>query len=118
VPTVDTTRYRYLLNSYMNADYNVLFMAETGVGKSVVINSFLNEMVDGGNVAAYIMGYSAQTKPMNLRDVLESKLEKKRKNLLGPPSGKTFFLFIDDLNMPALETYGEALLYFISPVYR
>jgi len=45
VPTVDTTRYRYLLNKLMNAGHNVLFMAETGVGKSVVINSFLNEMV-------------------------------------------------------------------------
>ena len=54
----------------------------------------------------HVVGYSAQTKPANLRDVLETKLEKKRKNLLGPPSGKKMFLFIDDLNMPALETYG------------
>ena len=106
VPTVDTTRYRYLLDKFMNSSFNVLFMAETGVGKSVVINSFLNEMVAGGKVASYVMGYSAQTKPSNLRDVLESKLEKKRKNLLGPPSGKKMFLFIDDLNMPSLETYG------------
>lgn len=37
------------------------------------------------------------------QDVLESKLEKKRKNLLGPPSGKRMLFFIDDLNMPALE---------------
>jgi len=106
VPTMDTTRYRYLLDVLMNAGKNVLFMAETGVGKSVVINSFLNEMVAAGKVTTYVVGYSAQTKPANLRDVLETKLEKKRKNLLGPPSGKKMFLFIDDLNMPALETYG------------
>jgi dynein heavy chain len=49
------------------------------------------------------MGYSAQTKPRNLKDVLEGKLEKKRKNLLGPPAGKKMLFFIDDLNMPALE---------------
>jgi dynein heavy chain len=90
----------------MNAGNNVLFMAETGVGNSVVINSFLNEMVATGNTVSYVMGYSAQTKPSNLRDVFETKLEKKRKNLLGPPSGKKMFMFIDDLNMPALETYG------------
>jgi dynein heavy chain len=53
-----------------------------------------------------VVGYSAQTKPANLRDVLESKLEKKRQKLLGPPSGKKMFLFVDDLNMPALEKYG------------
>ena len=88
VPTVDTTRYRYLLNKLMNAGNNVLFMAETGVGKSVVINSFLNDMVATGKTVSYVMGYSAQTKPSNLRDVFETKLEKKRKTLLGPPSGK------------------------------
>lgn len=52
---------------------------------------------------SYTMGYSAQTKPRNLKDVLEAKLEKKRKNLLGPPAGKKMLFFIDDLNMPALE---------------
>lgn len=106
VPTQDTARYRYLLHSLMNTGNNVLFMGETGVGKSVVINSFLNEMVATDKVVSYVVGYSAQTKPANLRDVLETKLEKKRKNLLGPPSGKKMFLFIDDLNMPGLETYG------------
>ena len=78
----------------MNNRHNVLFMGETGVGKSVVVGSFLNEMVDQGHVQSYVMGYSAQTKPANLRDVFESKLEKKRKNLLGPPSGKKMFMFV------------------------
>ena len=106
VPTVDTTRYRYLLKSLMSAGHNVLFMAETGVGKSSVVSAFLNDTVAAGHTVSYTMGYSAQSKPSNLRDILEAKLEKKRKNLLGPPSGKKMFLFIDDLNMPSLETFG------------
>eukprot|EP00981_Chlorochromonas_danica_P000077 scaffold30_cov166-Ochromonas_danica.AAC.10 len=106
VPTADTTRYRYLLQRLANASHNVLLMGETGVGKSVIISSFLNEMVASNTYVSYVMGYSAQTKPANLRDVLETKLEKKRKNLLGPPAGKRMLLFIDDLNMPALEKYG------------
>jgi dynein heavy chain len=106
VPTMDTTRYRYVLQKLTAAGHNVLFMAETGVGKSVIIGSFLNEMNAEGKIVSYTMGYSAQTKPANLRDVLETKLEKKRKNLLGPPAGKKMYMFIDDLNMPALEKYG------------
>jgi dynein heavy chain, axonemal len=106
VPTIDSTRYRYFLQRMTNAGHNVLFMGETGVGKSVIISSFLNEMVATSKVVSYIVGYSAQTKPANLRDVLETKLEKKRKNLLGPPAGKKMLLFVDDLNMPALEKYG------------
>jgi dynein heavy chain len=62
VPTIDTTRYRYLLDKLMKAGHNVLFMAETGVGKSVVVSSFLNEMVEEGKTVQYVMGYSAQTK--------------------------------------------------------
>ena len=62
VPTVDTTRYRYLLEKLMSAGHNVLFMAETGVGKSSVVSSFLNDMVAGGKTVSYIMSYSAQTK--------------------------------------------------------
>jgi len=33
-------------------------------------------------------------------------MEKIRKNLLGPPSGKQYLFLIDDLNMPLKETYG------------
>lgn len=106
VPTMDTTRYRYILQKLTSAGHNVLFMAETGVGKSVIINSFLNEMTSSGKIVSYVMGYSAQTKPANLRDVFETKLERKRKNLLGPPAGKKMYMFIDDLNMPSLEKYG------------
>jgi dynein heavy chain len=87
----------------------VLYTGETGVGKSVVVQAFLDKSTsggDGGGFVSYTMGYSAQTKPKNLKEVLETKLEKKRKNLLGPPSGKRMLFFIDDLNMPALEVYG------------
>tara|TARA_B110000208_G_scaffold3481_2_gene4695 strand:- start:71 stop:7927 length:7857 start_codon:yes stop_codon:yes gene_type:complete len=93
----------------------VLFMGNTGVGKSVVLQSFLDACVhasegmegtDELGFCATTMNFSAQTSPTNLIEVVESKLEKKRKNLLGPPVGKRMLYFIDDLNMPALEEYG------------
>ncbi|CAM9194153.1 unnamed protein product, partial [Hapterophycus canaliculatus] len=110
VPNADTTRYDYLLGRLTRGGHNVLYMGDTGVGKSVVMEKYLENASSGGDgdneFVAYTMKYSAQTKPTNLKDMFETKLEKKRKTLFGPPSGKKMLFFIDDLNMPALEVYG------------
>ena len=106
VPTIDTTRYKYILENLMSAGHNVLFMSESGGGKSSITKSYLNDAVAAGRTVSCTVEYSARTKPADLRNILETTLENKRKNLLGPPSGKRMFLFVDDLNMPALDAYG------------
>ena len=46
------------------------------------------------------MNFSAQTLSLITQQAIESKLEKKRKNLLGAPAGKKCIFFVDDINMP------------------
>jgi len=105
VPTRDTTRYSHVFRTLVENGRNVMFSGETGVGKSVVIVDTLNRM-SAGDAATFVsttINFSAQTHSANLQEALEANLDRKRKNLLGAPAGKTMVVFVDDLNMVSKE---------------
>lgn len=106
VPTIDTVRFGYVMERLMYVNYPVLFVGDTGVGKSVIAKDVLNKLYETNLFVPVTINFSAQTSSLRTQEILELKLEKKKKTLLGAPLGKKVIVFVDDVNMPKLETYG------------
>ncbi|KAI5628238.1 dynein heavy chain 6, axonemal isoform X2 [Silurus asotus] len=107
VPTMDTVRYGYLMEKLLSVQHSVLFTGITGVGKSVVARGLLNSIQERAGYIPVYINFSAQTSSARTQEIIESKLEKKRKNTLGAPANKRIVVFVDDLNMPKLDSYGS-----------
>ena len=111
VPTIDTVRFGYILEKQLSQLYPVFFTGVTGTGKTVVVQDFLNrasssDYKGGVPVVPILINFSAQTASLDTQLTIEGKLEKKKKTQLGAPTGKRIVIFVDDVNMPFVETYG------------
>lgn len=102
VPTIDTIRNTFLIDLLMNNGHHVLVTGPTGTGKSVTIQEKLLRGLDSTWTPMFV-NFSARTSANQTQDLIDGKLEKRRKGVYGPPSGKKFIVFIDDLNMPQLD---------------
>lgn len=140
---------------YFSADGAYLHAGATGTGKTVYMTSQINAL-DASVYQNIQTAFSAQTGANQIQDIIDLKLDKRRKvslgtfcslydcilfmdgctqasapawrspalnldcqlraacknevthvqGIYGPPFGQKCVIFVDDLNMPSLETYG------------
>ena len=106
VPTVDTFRNTYWLTTMIEHKHHLLFTGPTGTGKTLCVKDHLLNGLPEDKFMAILLSFSAATSSNQTQDIIDSKLDKRRKGVFGPPMGKRAVIFVDDLNMPALEEYG------------
>ncbi|DBB17907.1 TPA: hypothetical protein ACH3X3_002922 [Trebouxia sp. C0006] len=105
VPTVDTVRYTFLIDQLVRSNKHCLLVGPTGTGKTAYIKKHLQGGLPDSFVPLFF-NFSAQTSANMTQDIIDGRLEKRRKGVYGPPIGKQQVVLVDDLNMPQVEEYG------------
>lgn len=107
VETVDSKRTKYLIDVLSRSYKNVMLVGTAGTGKTATIDKYLSSLdkeIDG--LLSYNVVMSYYTDSAKLQVDLELPIDKRAGRIFGPPATKKLVYFIDDLNLPAKETYG------------
>ena len=115
VPTTDSMLYSYLLKTLAPLR-PILFVGESGTAKTTIIQKYLSGL-PSSNYTRLNVNFSSRTRAADVQENVEANVDKRSGAIYGPPSGKKLIVFVDDMNMPKVDTYGTqqpiALLHFL-----
>ncbi|KAM0726763.1 Dynein axonemal heavy chain 10 [Formica fusca] len=105
VQTIDTLRITWFVNLMSNLQRPVLLVGEIGTSKTAIIHEFLRNL-SPEKYEQLLINFSSRTTSMDVQKNIESVVERRSREIFGPPPGKKLVIFIDDMNMPIVDTYG------------
>lgn len=104
VPTTDSVLYSYLLESL--APFRpILFIGESGTAKTTIIQKYISKLPSTG-YAKLNINFSSRTTSADTQTNIEANIDKRSGSIYGPANGKKLVVFLDDMNMPKVDTYG------------
>ncbi|CAK8683563.1 unnamed protein product [Clavelina lepadiformis] len=104
VHTEETTRLRYFIDLLVEKGRPVMLVGNAGCGKSLLVSDTLKKL--SGDYMVANVPFNYYTTPAMLQRLLEKHLEKKAGRNYGPVGTKKLIYFLDDINMPEVDTYG------------
>ena len=104
VPTTDSVLGTFLLQKLAPLK-PILYVGESGTAKTLTIQNYMRSLDPEANLLLSL-NMSSGTNSRDVQSNLENNVDKRSGAIYGPPAGKKLIVFLDDLNMPFVDTYG------------
>ncbi|SCU69962.1 Cytoplasmic dynein 2 heavy chain (DYNC2H1), putative [Trypanosoma equiperdum] len=110
IPTADSVRLHFLMNCNFIQHRPALLIGVSGTAKTVTVEKLLLKIKAESETSNFRkLNFSSMTTPQNFYNALEDMTEKRMGSTFGPKNCEQLTVFIDDINMPEINEWGDQI---------